>query len=69
MPPRNASMQAAYKEHYMFWVGPMESDKKVSKGEGLLVNFSDLVEKKAAENTKAREEKDAKTETKAQKKE
>ena len=64
MPPRNASMQAAYKEHYMFWVGPMESDKKVSKAEGLLVNFSDVVEKKAAENTKAREEKDAKSQKK-----
>ena len=69
MPPRNASMQAAYKEHYMFWVGPMESDKKVSKAEGLLVNFSDVVEKKAAENTKARQEKDAKADNKPEKKE
>lgn len=64
MPPRNASMQAAYKEHYMFWVGPMESDKKVSKAEGLLVNFSDVVEKKAAENAKALQDKNAKTDKK-----
>ena len=48
----------------MFWVGPMESDKKVSKAEGLLVNFSDVVEKKAAENAKALQDKNAKTDKK-----
>jgi hypothetical protein len=40
--PRNANMEALYKEHYLFWMGPLESNKVVRQGEGLLVDFSQV---------------------------
>jgi hypothetical protein len=42
MAPRNASMEAQYREHYVLWMGPFESDKTVLKGEGLMADFSNL---------------------------
>ncbi|MBL8389362.1 MAG: hypothetical protein JNK17_14210 [Hydrogenophaga sp.] len=53
MAPRNASMEAQYREHYVLWMGPFESDKTVIKGEGLMADFSDLQNKMKSAQTAA----------------
>jgi len=42
MPAQTVNMEATYKEHYLFWVGPISTEKMVKKGDGLLVDFSDV---------------------------
>lgn len=42
MRAQNVNMEATYKEHYLFWVGPISTEKMVKKGDGLLVDFSDV---------------------------
>lgn len=42
MAPQSASRIAQYTEHYLLWAGPVVSNEKLEKGEGLLVNFSNV---------------------------
>lgn len=53
MRPTNANYTAQYDETYLFWIGPFKSKQKVKKGDGLLVDFSDVDEKFAGANTSA----------------
>jgi hypothetical protein len=40
--PQQASKEAQYQEHYLMWVGPLETKETVRNGQGLLVNFKDV---------------------------
>jgi hypothetical protein len=40
MKPQNSSYEATYGERYILWAGPFKTQKKVKKGQGMLVNFS-----------------------------
>lgn len=40
--PQQASKEARYQEHYLLWVGPLETQETVHNGQGLLVNFKDV---------------------------
>jgi hypothetical protein len=42
MRPRSANSEASYKERYLFWAGPFESEEQVRPGQGLLEDFSAL---------------------------
>lgn len=42
MRPKSANYTAKYREAYILWAGPFESKQRVQKGEGLLVDFSDV---------------------------
>ncbi|CAG0906189.1 unnamed protein product [Darwinula stevensoni] len=50
MRPTSANRSAQYAEHYLFWAGPLTTKETVSKGEGLLVDFSDVDGSKATYN-------------------
>lgn len=41
MRPAVGNSRADYREDYLFWVGPLETKRKMEEGEGLLVDFSD----------------------------
>ena len=49
--PQQASMEAQYREHYLLWVGPLETKQTVQAGEGLLVNFKNVGLNKPASTT------------------
>lgn len=40
--PQQASKEAQYREHYLMWVGPLETKETVRDAQGLLVNFKDV---------------------------
>lgn len=40
--PQQASKEAQYREHYLLWAGPLETQETVRNGQGLLVNFKDV---------------------------
>lgn len=42
MRPRTSDHEAQYAERYLFWAGPFRSDERVKKGQGLLVDFTDV---------------------------
>ncbi|MDO8330977.1 MAG: hypothetical protein Q7T36_10965 [Fluviicoccus sp.] len=42
MAPRSANFIAQYREYYMLWMGPLSSQRKVYRGDGLDVTFSDV---------------------------
>jgi hypothetical protein len=47
MAPKVANREARFMEHYLFWAGPFVTQEKVSKGKGLLVDFTDVDGSKA----------------------
>lgn len=47
MRPKVANREARYSEHYLAWAGPFVTQEKVSKGKGLLVDFTDVDGSKA----------------------
>jgi len=42
MAPQSSNRMAQYIEHYLLWSGPVMTSEKIQKGEGLLVNFSNV---------------------------
>lgn len=54
--PQQASKEAQYQEHYLMWVGPLETKETVRDGQGLLVNFKDVGLKTSAATTNSRTE-------------
>ena len=44
MRPQNANYTSKYREAYILWAGPFESKQTVKRGEGLLVDYSDVDE-------------------------
>ena len=40
--PQQANKEAQYREHYLMWIGPVETKETVRDGQGLLVNFKDV---------------------------
>lgn len=57
MRPQVANHEAQYREHYLFWVGPVTTREKVQASEGLLVDFKDV----SAVSTSAATRKEAET--------
>ncbi|GAA6143437.1 hypothetical protein [Hydrogenophaga sp. 5NK40-0174] len=50
MRPQVSNRESKYREHYVFWAGPLTTQEKVYKGEGLLVDFTDVDGTKANYN-------------------
>ncbi len=42
--PTSANREAHYAEHYLLWAGPFKTSERLEKGQGLLVDFSDVAE-------------------------
>jgi hypothetical protein len=42
MAPRTSNREAQYAERYLFWAGPFRTDERVKRGDGLLVDFTDV---------------------------
>jgi hypothetical protein len=41
--PTSSNREAHYAEHYLLWAGPFKSTERLQQGQGLLVDFSDVV--------------------------